>query len=257
MTMDGGPTDAPLPTAVSKDFTIEIASGSTVEGDKTAATLTVILLLNTCNLQFFWHTCVGASCKCCVGFVRNSDWRAWRHLTIQADIKLTLPLSERRVAEKVTICRAPSAKPDDNCSLQTLLDFSCSSPPYPQRRLLPYGYCRVVHFLESIDLRIPCCYAPPFSSTPCCQQMLSFAGATLGCPFTTRGSTSEGEQCLFSHISGADVAFDTNARLPDGELSAFNRPRKCGSECRQAHARRCWPEMRMRVRSSKGGRVQW
>lgn len=153
-------------------------------------------------------------------------------------------------AEKNTACRAPlgelhfvarrNCKCISLCSVKTALQPANSAQSFlralliadlPTATAITEWLLPNLHFVESIDLRVPCCYlAPFFSSTPCCQQMLSFAGAALDCPFTPLSSTSEGEKCLFSREIGADVAFDTNARLPDGDLSAFNRPQNCGAE---------------------------
>lgn len=210
-------TFAPLSAAVSKNFPIEIASGFYVKGDQIAAKPTVILSLIAYNLKFFGiHMYVGAVCKRSVGFVRNSDYVAWlarphsgRHHT-HIDTERTEGCGEGHdmqgsfernvVWPDASAMQLPSCKIRHHCKLCSTIPYALSrSLTYPQQRLLPTGYYRVLHFLESIDLRIPCCYiAPFFSSPPCCPQMLSFAGAALGCPFTSLSSTSEGEKCLFS-----------------------------------------------------------
>jgi hypothetical protein len=85
----------------------------------------------------------------------------------------------------------------------------CLVPSSLRRLTHNNGYRRSLYLLKSIDHRVPCCYAvaPFFSSTPCCHQMLSFAGVALGCPFTPFSSTSEGEKCLISHTFGTDTIF--------------------------------------------------
>lgn len=120
------------------------------------------------------------------------------------------------------VCECVSPLRDYRCGLQTLLGCSSRSIADLPTTTAVTGWSLPNFSFTRIDR----------SSRPLmlhrsiltnCQRMLSFAGAALGCPFTAISSTSEGEQCLFSHAFGAEVAFDTNARLPDGESSAFNR----------------------------------